>query len=264
MLRFEATEIFRSDVLNARVGAYVIAEGVVVDEPDARENTTHLAVALDVLEENEGKKSFLTKAKKFLSSRNHIPNGIMETEYGWRVNLLFPRVLLLKPDASLIIRVFLRRMGFAMKWFAHIWKKIGEGDGGSVRSILFAVKSAFMSRIQSLLPEPHSSLLGGILLGAKESLGRAVLDDFRIVGLIHIVVLSGYNVTLVAEAIMRALSFSARVWNGVRRGSIVLFAILTGAGATVVRASTMALLVVLARATGRTYDITVALLPQGF
>ena len=129
-----------------------------------------------------------------------------------------------------------------MKWFAHIWKKIGEGDGGSVRSILFAVKSAFMSRIQSLLPEPHSSLLGGILLGAKESLGRAVLDDFRIVGLIHIVVLSGYNVTLVAEAIMRALSFFPRAFGmAFGAGSIVLFAILTGAGATVVRASTMAL-----------------------
>ena len=47
-------------------------------------------------------------------------------------------------------------------------------------------------------------------------------------------------------------------------GSIILFSIMTGAGATVVRASLMALLALLARATGRIYEITLALLFAGF
>jgi competence protein ComEC len=46
--------------------------------------------------------------------------------------------------------------------------------------------------------------------------------------------------------------------------SIVLFAVVTGAGATIVRASIMALLVLLARATGRVYEITIALFTAGF
>ena len=44
---------------------------------------------------------------------------------------------------------------------------------------------------------------------------------------------------------------------------IVLFTLMTGAGATVVRAAIMALLVLLARLTGRTYDVSRALLFAG-
>ena len=46
--------------------------------------------------------------------------------------------------------------------------------------------------------------------------------------------------------------------------AIIFFAIMTGASATIVRASIMALLVLLARATGRTYAITRALFIAGF
>lgn len=46
--------------------------------------------------------------------------------------------------------------------------------------------------------------------------------------------------------------------------SIILFAIMTGASATIVRASIMALLVIVARATHRTYAITRALFLAGF
>jgi competence protein ComEC len=79
-------------------------------------------------------------------------------------------------------------------------------------------------------------------------------------------VLSGYNVRIVAEALMRFMGlFLPRLASiGFGALGIVLFAIMTGGSATIVRASIMALLVVLARATGRTYDITRALFVAGF
>ncbi|MEK7145270.1 MAG: ComEC/Rec2 family competence protein, partial [Patescibacteria group bacterium] len=46
--------------------------------------------------------------------------------------------------------------------------------------------------------------------------------------------------------------------------AIILFAVMTGGSATIVRASLMAILVVVARATGRIYGITRALLLAGF
>ncbi|MCR4306430.1 MAG: ComEC family competence protein, partial [Candidatus Yonathbacteria bacterium] len=142
---------------------------------------------------------------------------------------------------------------------------LGKEEGSIVKSALFSLKHSFLERISRVIPEPHASLLGGLVVGAKQALGKDLLDDFRTAGIIHIVVLSGYNITIVAEAIMRFFSFLPRVagmWLGVI--SIVFFAVMTGAGATIVRASIMALLVILARATGRTHDITIALFLAGF
>jgi competence protein ComEC len=66
---------------------------------------------------------------------------------------------------------------------------------------------------------------------------------------------------------MTALRTGGIVPRGVSLGvgaiAIILFALMTGGSATVVRASLMALLVILARATGRTYDLTKALCIAG-
>jgi len=116
-----------------------------------------------------------------------------------------------------------------------------------------------------MIPEPAASLLGGLVVGAKRSLGADWLEKFRTVGVIHIVVLSGYNITIVAEFIMRLLAFLPRqIGFGAGALAIMFFAVMTGGSATVVRASLMAVLVIIARATGRIYGITRALLLAGF
>jgi len=134
----------------------------------------------------------------------------------------------------------------------------------SIRRELFKIKSAFVGKIQKQFSEPQSSLLSGLLVGERSSLGEDLEDDFRKTGLIHIVVLSGYNVTIIAESLIRFLSFLPRYIGGVIGIiSIVLFAVLTGASATIVRASIMAILVIIGRLTGRMYDAGRALLIAG-
>ena len=122
-----------------------------------------------------------------------------------------------------------------------------------------------IDQIESYLPEPHSSLLAGLLVGAKSSMGDELLDDFRATGVIHIVVLSGFNVTIIAEAIMRMLAWIGVVGSTIFGSlSILFFAIMTGASATVVRASLMAFLVILARVTGYQSEIIRSLFIAGF
>jgi len=130
---------------------------------------------------------------------------------------------------------------------------------------MFKIKNSFLKKIQKVIPEPQSSLLGGLLLGVKQSLGEKLQEDFRKVGLIHIVVLSGYNVTIIADFMMGLFMFLPRIF-GLFLGaiSIILFAIMVGGSTTIVRASIMALLVVLARATGRTSEVSRALFLAGF
>ena len=138
---------------------------------------------------------------------------------------------------------------------------ISAGHGSYSKAKLLDFKNALIRQTNLLIKEPESALLGGLLLGAKNSLGKEWQTDFRIAGVSHIVALSGYNITIVADGIMIVLAFLPRLFSvsfGVL--GIILFAIMTGAGATVIRASIMALLVIWAKATHRKYDIARALL----
>jgi competence protein ComEC len=99
----------------------------------------------------------------------------------------------------------------------------------------------------------------------KQALGDTLEDAFRQTGIIHIVVLSGYNVMLVVAFVMYVFSYflplRARVIAGLC--AITAFALLVGLSATVVRASIMAGLLLIASALGRTYDVLRGLLLAG-
>ncbi|HEY4504643.1 MAG TPA: ComEC/Rec2 family competence protein [Candidatus Paceibacterota bacterium] len=138
---------------------------------------------------------------------------------------------------------------------------INKGEGNWLQARLFVVKNWFNANIARLVPEPESSLAGGLVLGAKESLGKDLLNKFRVAGLVHIVVLSGYNITIVALSIMWLFSKFLSKRTSVVAGivSIILFAIMVGAGATVIRASVMAILGLLAQVSGRTSEVARAL-----
>ena len=133
-------------------------------------------------------------------------------------------------------------------------------------SVLYSLKNIFIEKIGDVVPEPNSSFLAGVIFGAKQSLGQELLDDFKKVGLIHIVVLSGYNITIIATGIFYALSYF-----GKRNLSFVLsvifmflFALMVGFGATVMRACIMATLAILARFLGRPADALRWLFIAGF
>lgn len=121
---------------------------------------------------------------------------------------------------------------------------------------LFAVKIKFESSVISVLPEPYASYINGVLLGAKQNIPKDLTDDFNKTGTTHILAISGYNITIIAEAMLAVLVFFVR-----RRAAfwlsvifIILFTILTGAGASVVRAAVMGLLLLAANGYGRLYD----------
>jgi len=240
------------------VGSTVVAKGIVIDEPDVRENNTNYTIKLYEVSGNVvsdwvrivagSYPSFVYGDKVLISGELQKPEGF-ETDTG----KYFDYAAFLSKDSI-----------FYQMIFPEI-KFISSGHGQFVKQYLFGFKNAFLFQVQRLIPDPQVSLLGGLVVGAKQSLGKELQEDFRATGIIHIVVLSGYNITIVADAIMRSFSFLPRlIGMSFGGGAIILFALMTGASATIVRASIMALLVILARATGRTYDITRALFVAGF
>ncbi len=112
----------------------------------------------------------------------------------------------------------------------------------TIRS-LYIIKTHISEQLQYVLPYPESSLALGITLGEKQGLGKELLEQFRVAGLSHIVVLSGFNVTILAYAIGTMLY--GRLYRGIRTlsigGVLIVFALFVGLGSTVVRTVIMAL-----------------------
>jgi competence protein ComEC len=142
---------------------------------------------------------------------------------------------------------------------------LAKDNGNFLKKYLFKIKNSFLSQIKKLIPDPEASLLGGVLLGAKEDIDKDMLEDFRKTGIIHIVVLSGYNLTLVADFFIKIFAFLGITLSAVFGAvSIIFFTIMTGASSTIIRASLMALLILFARSTGRTSETVRALFLAGF
>ena len=133
-----------------------------------------------------------------------------------------------------------------------------------VTHTLYSIKNELVDTMSERFPQPESGLLAGILFGKKDALDDVTNEQFRKVGLMHIVVLSGYNVSLVIALIMKLLYFlPLRIRSLLAIVGIIGFALLVGAGPTVVRASIMALFIVLSENVGRRYGVQRGLLAAG-
>ncbi|MCM2338867.1 MAG: competence protein ComEC family protein [Burkholderiales bacterium] len=139
-----------------------------------------------------------------------------------------------------------------------------HNNGNFIKSILFSVKDKFLDKMNLSIREPESLLMGGLILGEKSAFDESLRQSFVNTGTIHIVALSGYNVTIVAEWIMKMLaSFPKNIGLGAGIFSILLFVLMTGGSSTAVRAGIMAGLALFARLIGRNYDVSRALILAG-
>lgn len=131
-----------------------------------------------------------------------------------------------------------------------------QGGGNRVIAYLLTIKQWFIVGIEKALPEPESALLAGLLLGEKRGLGEALTESFRTAGVIHIIVLSGYNVALVINTVREGLQQILPRTLALSSAGIValLFMLMTGASETAVRATLMALVVLAAKALHRPAD----------
>jgi len=115
--------------------------------------------------------------------------------------------------------------------------------------------------IEQLLPEPQSSLLAGILLGSKRQMPAEFFQNLRNTGTLHIVVASGYNITVVAGFLLAGLVWLVnRRWALILAGfGIIAYTLMAGAEPPVVRAAIMGGLTYLAQFLGRQKDAAASL-----
>jgi len=128
--------------------------------------------------------------------------------------------------------------------FAEV-RVLSKDHGNSFKSTLLKIKGGFVEQAGKILAEPYASLLMGLIVAGRDAMPKDILEEFRRAGVIHIVVLSGFNITLIAE-FMRRLFQSHFIFLRINRFpqaaplasiiGVILFVVITGGGATVVRA----------------------------
>ncbi len=138
---------------------------------------------------------------------------------------------------------------------------MARGGGNPMLAWLFHLRQQLAQAISQALPEPEASLLIGILLGLKTPVLRSQYALFQESGTVHLVVTSGFKVTLLSGI----LAAATRQIIGRRRAVLVvllgifMYTILSGAGPAAIRAGIMGALLAIAPSIGRNYNIYTSL-----
>src|SRR3989344_1548766 len=179
ILRMDTATLQGSTELAAHLGETLTIEGLVVDEPDVREGgvrfhvrTGDAGVLVLAPPHTEVRYGDIVRAKGTL--------GLPE-KFDTSLGRQFDYPMYLAKDGILYT------LSFAQA------EKIGEGKKNYLKAAALWTKQKYLQGLQAVLPEPASGLAGGITVGDKRGVGKEYSDMFITVGLIHIIVLSGYN-----------------------------------------------------------------------
>jgi len=246
--RFQAT--YSQNDLTQFYNQKVAGIGVIVGEPDKRLDKIYLTVGqLEIQNQN--------LSSKLLLSVPLFP----EYEYGQRIRFS-AKIQEPKDFDGFSYKNYLSRFGIDAVAYQPKIQIENNNSGSWFMAHLLKLKERFVQNINLSLPEPHSSFMGGLLLGAKRSIPQKILDQFAATGTSHIVAISGYNITVIAAGVAWALQQT-----GMRKrfsfllavAAILGFVFMTGASSAVVRAGVMGILLLVALNIGRIYDVNNAL-----
>ncbi|HEX6461897.1 MAG TPA: ComEC/Rec2 family competence protein [Candidatus Saccharimonadales bacterium] len=153
--------------------------------------------------------------------------------------------------------------------------KLGSAFGPYQASIFFAkitvvskdqhmvdvLRQRFAAATASVLPEPHASLGLGFAIGMKSSLTEDMSESLKALSLTHVVVASGYNLTILVRAAKRLRERHSKLQTMLLSFSLIgIFLLITGASPSMVRAGLVSTLVLLAWYVGRNFRPHVLLL----
>ncbi len=253
-LRFHIAEINLRDSLASFVDKKVLFDARVITDPSKKEYSQSFIV---LFEKGEVKAKILVSASKNIDfsygDTVHI-EGILSKPDSFETNAgkNFDYISYLKKDSILYI----------MK--SPEIEIISKNENFSIKKYLFLFKNNFLNKLSSVVAMPERALLSGLLLGERAEIPKDLQEDFIKTGTIHIVALSGYNITIIATWLISIFLFLFSIFGFIKKREyafvcgilgIVLFVLMTGAEATAVRAGIMAGLMLLGKILSRERDI---------
>jgi competence protein ComEC len=251
IFRFNLADTPAPKIFENQVGQTQTFQGEIVDEPDVRQNNQLLTVET----------TFRDAKTEILISAELDQNFKYGDVINFTGKLKKPENFLTDQGKTFDYINYLRKDGVLYVLSYPQIKIVSEGNGSFIKSELFSLKEKFLAKINFLIPNPESIFAGGLMFGEKSDFDKNLKQSFVDTGMIHLVTLSGYKITMVAGWFIELFSFLPLA-TGIGMGilAVWLFVLMTGGIASAVRAGIMASLALVARATGRNYDVARALL----
>ncbi len=229
-------ETYRCGMLCAKVGIYTEFTGQVVDEPSTLGGGQRFYFKPNAY---EGEGTLLVSSGRY-----------PEVAYGDIIHIggvaKLPEVIESERGADFRYDDFLRARGSILLFRAKSLRVVEPRKGNAIVTKLLDLKGK-IANVVKRLPSPESGLLMGMIFGGKNGLPNDVQDDFRVAGLIHLVVLSGQNLAIIAALvtlfIRRLLGFISGTF--VSLGVVLAYAIIGGMQPATMRALCFIALVLL-------------------
>jgi competence protein ComEC len=121
-------------------------------------------------------------------------------------------------------------------------------------TIVNELRRRFTAGVQSALPEPLASFGMGLLIGQRNTLPLGVAQALLMVGLTHIIAVSGYNLTILLRSADKVTGKrSKRMALLLSLGLIAVFLLFAGTSASIVRAAIVSMLSIAAGYYGRKF-----------
>src|SRR3989338_2643931 len=233
--------------------------GIIVEEPDRRPLQTKYTIETQTLTVGPG--ATLNVHGRILATD---PNGWPQFAYGDAVTVTGT---LDRPGTIEDFHYdrYLSRYGIYSAMYRASITKTGKGTHNPLFAFLFDQKAKFEAQINRVFPEPHASLLAGLLTGSRRGIPDHILNDFQTTGLTHLVAISGFNITIVLAIILGSLFILPLRWRLIPAvGAVIAFTLFVGASASVVRAAIMGILGLFALQVHRQTDTRLLILWTAF
>ncbi len=218
-------------------------EGVIVGEPDRRDDRVQIAVAADTVTRlgatTPTSGQVLVYAPPATDARpgDHVrATGTLTTPGTWD---------------RFSYRDYLARSGIYSLMRDGIIETVTPAESVSP---LITLRQQAAEHIAAALPEPAAGLLTGILLGNERGIAPEVADAFSVTGTAHVIAISGFNMVLISGMVigaLRRLRVPRRAAAVISISVIVTYTIFVGASAAVTRAAVLCVLLVIAENTRR-------------
>ncbi len=235
-----------SDIMRYNNSGGLTIEGVIIAEPDIRDDRTQLRLQVETV----------TSASQTL-----VTNGVVLVEtprteqinYGDRIRATGILITPAEYDTFSYADFLAREGVFSIMRFAAI-EVTDHNQANPIYAALLNAKATAQNIINHNLPEPQAGLLSGILLGNERGISPEVSDAFARVGASHVIAISGFNMVILSGVILKLLGglpFKRR-WQVVIAIAIIgAYTIFVGANAAVIRAAVMSSVLIIGQSLRR-------------
>ena len=240
---------------NRVIGKPIELLGTLIEEPDMRDQSTRLVLRVDHV--TVGQQEYPLNNQNVLVTTSRYQPYLFGDRLVLTGKLRLPRAFGdqggYDENSPLGYVAYLHHKDIFYLMSSPVIQKVGVANNLWFQRYLFDLKQRIVAKIDQLLPNPESVLLAGLLVSGRSSLDQAEQALFVRAGVIHIVALSGSNVTMVMQGLFVLIGFIPKRWRLLLAiVAVITFALLTGASATIVRATIMAILAIIATMTSRT------------